>query len=143
MGVDVRVSERALREIYLRGFEIAVKESQPMCIMTSYNEINGVHSANNRDLCTELARREWHFQGVVMTDWATTLAGGGSDAATCITAGNDLIMPGAASDQTSIEQAYAEGRLSEQDIRAAAERILNIVLRTNGYEDAMSYYARF
>ena len=143
MGVDVCVSERALREIYLRGFEIAVKESQPMCIMTSYNEINGVHSANNRDLCTELARREWHFQGVVMTDWATTLAGGGSDAATCITVGNDLVMPGAASDQACIEQAYADGRLSEQAIRAAAERILNLVLRTNGYEDAASYYARF
>lgn len=143
MGVDAIVSERALREIYLRGFEIAIKESQPMCIMTSYNEINGVHSANNADICTEAARREWHFQGVIMTDWATTLAYGGADAAGCITAGNDLIMPGAASDLENIEQAYAEGRLSEADIRGCAERVLNIVLRTNGYEDATSYYARF
>ena len=143
MGVDAVVSERALREIYLRGFEIAIKESQPMCIMTSYNEINGVHSANNADICTEAARREWHFQGVIMTDWATTLAYGGADAAGCVAAGNDLIMPGAASDLENIEQAYAEGRLSEADIRSCAERVLNIVLRTNGYEDATSYYNRF
>ena len=143
MGVDVSVSERALREIYLRGFEIAIKESQPMCIMTSYNEINGVHSANNADLCTEIARREWHFQGVIMTDWATTLDFGGADAAGCVAAGNDLIMPGTTSDLEDIEQAYAEGRLSEADIRSCAERVLNIVLRTNGYADATSYYARF
>ena len=143
MGVDAVVSERALREIYLRGFEIAIKESQPMCIMTSYNEINGVHSANNADLCTEIARREWHFQGVIMTDWATTLDFGGADAAGCVAAGNDLIMPGATSDLENIEQAYAEGRLSEVDIRSCAERVLNIVLRTNGYADATSYYARF
>ena len=143
MGVDAVVSERALREIYLRGFEIAIKESQPMCIMTSYNEINGVHSANNADLCTEIARREWHFQGVIMTDWATTLDFGGADAAGCVAAGNDLIMPGATSDRENIEQAYAAGRLSEADIRSCAERVLNIVLRTNGYADATSYYARF
>lgn len=143
MGVDAVVSERALREIYLRGFEIAIKESQPMCIMTSYNEINGVHSANNADLCTEIARREWHFQGVIMTDWATTLDFGGADAVGCVAAGNDLIMPGATSDLENIEQAYAEGRLSEADIRSCAERVLNIVLRTNGYADATSYYARF
>lgn len=143
MGVDAIVSERALREIYLRGFEIAIKESQPMCIMTSYNEINGVHSANNADICTEAARREWHFQGVIMTDWATTLAYGGADAAGCITAGNDLIMPGTPSDRERLEQAYAGGQLSETDIRSCAERVLNIVLRTNGYEDATSYYARF
>ena len=143
MGVDAVVSERALREIYLRGFEIAIKESQPMCIMTSYNEINGVHSANNADLCTEIARREWHFQGVIMTDWATTLDFVGADAAGCVAAGNDLIMPGATSDLENIEQAYAEGRLSEADIRSCAERVLNIVLRTNGYADATSYYARF
>lgn len=143
MGVDAVVSERALREIYLRGFEIAIKESQPMCIMTSYNEINGVHSANNADICTEAARREWHFQGVIMTDWATTLAYGGADAAGCITAGNDLIMPGTPSDRERLEQAYAEGQLSEADIRSCAERVLNIVLRTNGYEDATSYYTRF
>ena len=143
MGVDAVVSERALREIYLRGFEIAIKESQPMCIMTSYNEINGVHSANNADLCTEIARREWHFQGVIMTDWATTLDFGGADAAGCVAAGNDLIMPGATSDLENIEQAYAEGRLSEADIRSSAERVLNIVLRTNGYANATSYYTRF
>ena len=114
-----------------------------MCIMTSYNEINGVHSANCADICTEAARREWHFQGVIMTDWATTLDFGGADAAGCVAAGNDLIMPGTPSDRERLEQAYAEGQLSEADIRSCAERVLNIVLRTNGYEDATSYYTRF
>ena len=73
MGVDACVSERALREIYLRGFEIAVKESVPAAIMSSYNLINGVHAANSRDLCTVVAREEWGFQGVIMSDWNTTV----------------------------------------------------------------------
>ncbi len=64
MGVDVHISERALREIYLRGFEIAVKESAPVAIMTSYNRVNGVHAANSRALCTVIAREEWGFDGV-------------------------------------------------------------------------------
>lgn len=72
MGSDSVVSERVLREIYLKGFEIAVKESQPMSIMTSYNLINGIHAANNYDLCTETARNKWGFKGMIMTDWTTT-----------------------------------------------------------------------
>src|SRR5699024_2744871 len=72
MGVNVCISERTLREIYLRGFEIAVKNSAPQAIMTSYNLINGVHSANSRDLCTVVAREEWGFEGVIMSDWNTT-----------------------------------------------------------------------
>lgn len=72
MGCDSILSERALREIYLKGFEIAVKNAQPMAIMTSYNKINGIHAANHFDLCTKAARDEWGFQGVIMTDWTTT-----------------------------------------------------------------------
>ena len=68
MGSDSVVSERTLRELYLKGFEIAVKESQPMSIMTSYNLINGVHAANNYDLCTDAARNEWGFKGMIMTE---------------------------------------------------------------------------
>ena len=64
MGVDVRISQRALREIYLRGFEIAVKTAAPAAIMSSYNRINGVYASNSRDLCTVLAREEWGFDGV-------------------------------------------------------------------------------
>ena len=66
MGVDSCVSERALREIYLRGFEIAVKEGNPVSIMTSYNLINGIHAANSKDLCMTVARKEWGFDGAIM-----------------------------------------------------------------------------
>ena len=76
MGSDSILSERALREIYLRGFEIAVKESQPMAIMTSYNLINGIHAANSTDLCTKVAREEWGFAGIII---AAALADGRLD----------------------------------------------------------------
>ncbi|GFP77431.1 glycoside hydrolase family 3 C-terminal domain-containing protein [Clostridium fungisolvens] len=89
-AVDTIVSERTLREIYLKGFEIAVKASQPMSIMTSYNKINGVPTADSYDLCTDLARGEWGFQGLIMTDWN----GGSSTPSKSMHAGNDLIMPG-------------------------------------------------
>ena len=72
MGVDVHLSERALREIYCRGFEIAIKESKPVAIMSSYNLVNGVHAANSKDLCTRIVRDEWGFEGVIMSDWNTT-----------------------------------------------------------------------
>ena len=90
----MHISERALREIYLRGFEIAVKESAPVAIMTSYNRVNGVHAANSRALCTVIAREEWGFDGVLMSDWSTTAPEDGSIPWKCIEAGNDLIMPG-------------------------------------------------
>ena len=110
MHVNEIMTERTLREIYLKGFEIAVKTSDPMTIMTSYNRINGVHSANNYDLCTQAARKEWGFRGFIMTDWSTT-NGGGSSAAKCILAGNDLVMPGKDSDIQEIIDAVEEKRL--------------------------------
>ena len=143
MGTDAVLSERALREIYLRGFEIAVKEAQPMAIMSSYNLINGLHTANAYDLLTKVLRNEWHFQGLVMTDWVTTSDVGGSVAWKCIKAGNDLIMPGMESDEESIEAAFSEGLLTEEDIRTCAARVVGIVLRSNGYEGSRSYYTRF
>ena len=91
-GTDSIVSERALREIYLKGFEIAVKESRPMSIMTSYNLINGVPTADSYDLCTNIARGEWGFDGLIMTDWN----GGSSTPMKSMHAGNDMIMPGGA-----------------------------------------------
>ena len=134
IGCDSVVSERALREIYLRGFEIAVKESQPMCIMTSYNLINGVHAANCYDICTTVAREEWGFRGIIMSDWTTTLPEAGSIPHLCVKAGNDLIMPGMKSDLEQIQQALENGELLEEDIRACARRLIGGILRTNAYE---------
>lgn len=139
IGSDSIVSERALREIYLRGFEIAVKESQPMCIMTSYNLINGIHAANNYDICTVAAREEWGFEGLIMTDWTTTLPECGSIPHLCAKAGNDLIMPGMQLDYDDMLRAYGAGELTDEDIRTCAARIINVILQTNAYEDAVPY----
>lgn len=127
MGVDACVSERALREIYFRGFEIAIKESNPVAIMSSYNLINGVHAANSRDLCTVLAREEWGFDGVIMSDWNTTVPEDGSIPWKCADAGNDIIMPGNAEDDKNIREAYVRGDLSERSIRECAGRILSMI----------------
>ena len=133
-GSNSVVSERALREIYLRGFEIAVKTSQPMAIMTSYNLINGVHSANSRDLCTVVAREEWGFRGIIMTDWTTT-GRGGSSAWGCVAAGNDLIMPGSDGDHEEIRAALADGQLDAEDLRRCVERMLTVIFQTNAFEN--------
>ena len=127
MGVDACISEKALREIYLRGFEIAVKESAPAAVMSSYNLLNGVHAANSRDLCTVLAREEWGFQGVIMSDWNTTVPADGSIPWKCAAAGNDIIMPGNIRDDENIRQAYMRGELTEETIRECAGRIIALV----------------
>ena len=129
-GVSSIVSERALREIYLKGFEIAVREAQPHAIMTSYNKINGVHTANSRDLCTVAAREEWGFRGVIMTDWTTTNFEGGSSAAQCVAAGNDLTMPGLESDIREIMEAVNgenDQSLDMADLDACCARILTML----------------
>ena len=133
MGVDARVSEQALREIYLRGFEIAVKTAAPAALMTSYNRINGVQAANNRDLCTVVARGEWGFDGLIMSDWNTTVPDDGSEPWRCAAAGNDVIMPGNPHDDADIRAALADGRLAETDVRACAGRLIALARRlTNG-----------
>ena len=127
MGVDACVSERALREIYFRGFEIAVKKSAPVSIMTSYNLINGVHAANSRDLCTVVVREEWGFEGTIMSDWNTTVPEDGSEPWKCAAAGNDIIMPGNTNDDADIRDAYEKGLLSEREIRSCAGRIIAMI----------------
>ena len=127
MGGDACVSQRALREIYFRGFEIAVKKSAPAAIMTSYNRINGIHAANSRDLCTAVVRGEWGFGGVIMSDWNTTVPEGGSVPWQCIAAGNDMIMPGNPEDDEDIRKAHERGKLSEEMIRRSAGRILRMI----------------
>jgi len=143
MGVSSILSQRALREIYLRGFEIAVKEAQPMAIMSSYNLINGEHTANSKDLCTVVAREEWNFQGIIMTDWTTTMPYGGSISWKCVAAGNDLIMPGYQGDVENIQNALADGSLKIEELRACVERLLKVILQTNAFENAVPYGAQF
>lgn len=134
MGSDSILSERALREVYLKGFEIAVKESSPMSIMTSYNMINGVHAANCYDICTQAARKEWGFEGVIMTDWTTTMAGDDCTASGCMRAGNDLVMPGNASDHKNLREELEQGTLTEEELRGCITRLVRVILRSNLYE---------
>lgn len=143
MGSNSILSERTLREIYLKGFEIAIKTAQPMAIMTSYNLINGVHTSNSRDLCTIAARNEWDFQGIIMTDWTTTFPAGGSSSWKCAYAGNDLIMPGFQGDIDDIRKALASGTLSRDDLKACAKRLLKVIYQTLGYEDCPAYSTQF
>ncbi len=128
MGVNALICERALREIYLHGFEIAVKESAPRFVMSSYNLLNGIHTANSRDLLTTILREEWEFRGAVMTDWSTTTQGGAS-AWLCTAAGNDLIMPGAASDLSDMAEALEDGRLSAEAVYQCAARLYRVLQR--------------
>ncbi len=148
MHVNVHVGERALREIYLKGFEIAVRTAQPLSIMTSYNLINGTHAANSRELLTAIARDEWGFEGLVMTDWGTTgsllqagekLKYGNSHAAGCVKAGNDLTMPGSQRDVDEIVRAVGaeEGSvpypLTMGELQSCARHILAVLLRSSAY----------
>lgn len=139
MGSNSILSERTLREIYLKGFEIAIKESQPMSIMTSYNLINGVHAANCNDTCTKAARCEWGFKGMIMTDWTMTEHGSDCTASRCMRAGNDLVMPGAASDRENIKKELDEGTLSLDDLKACISRTVDIIWQSNQYEGAVPY----
>ncbi|MCC8051988.1 MAG: glycoside hydrolase family 3 C-terminal domain-containing protein [Clostridiales bacterium] len=133
-GSNSILTERTLREIYLKGFEIAIRESQPRMIMTSYNKINGVHSANNYDLCTKAARDEWGFQGMIMTDWTTTHDGPECTAAGCMRAGNDMVMPGRVADQENILQELHEGTLDSKDLKACICHVVKAIWQSNMYE---------
>ena len=143
MFTNAHISERALREIYLKGFEIAVKTAQPYAIMTSYNLINGVHSANNYDMLQNIARDEWGFEGLVMTDWYTSqdttemgmVSPSGkyshSSSVQCIKAGNDLQMPGCQQNVDDIVEAVNEGKeITKADLQRCAKHILSVALKT-------------
>ena len=124
---DSILSERALREIYLKGFEICIRKAQPAALMTSYNLVNGVHAANSFDLCTKAARSEWGFQGVIMTDWTTTMDDPACTASGCMRAGNDLVMPGSEEDHENLRKELEAGTLSEEDLKRSAARVVNTV----------------
>lgn len=125
MSASSNANERTLREIYLPAFETAVKKAQPWTVMCSYNQINGEYASQNHWLLTEVLRDEWGFEGYVMSDWGAV-----RDRVKGIAAGMDLEMPGSngVNDQAII-QAVQNGALSEEDLNASVERILNIVFR--------------
>ena len=116
------VDERALREIYLRGFEIAVKKSQPVSIMCSYNKVNGVYAAHNRHLLTEILRDEWGFEGAVISDWGACI-----DAPKCLKAGMDLAMPDSNGYfDMQIKEALEKGELTEAELDLANNRLIEM-----------------
>lgn len=117
------VTERALREIYLRGFEIAVREGGAKAVMTSYNRLNDLYTANSYDLCTKVLRNEWGFRGVVMTDWFSTARGQG-DTALAMSAGNDLIMPGGRGFKRSILRGVKKGVIAREDVERCCGNVL-------------------
>ena len=128
MGVDEVMSQRALREIYLKGFEIAVRESAPWTVMSSYNRINGPFTQENRELLTTILRDEWSFDGIVMTDWT-----GLRNTAAQIQAGNDLMEPGADSQIKDIMDKVKSGVLKESDLDICVKRILQYLTKTPAF----------
>ena len=128
-GVNSNLSERALREIYLRGFEICVREGGAKSIMTSYNKINGVYAPNSHDICTKALRNEWGFDGVVMTDWFATNKGQASSAI-AMRSGNDLIMPGTGFNKKEILQGVKSGLIQEEDVRRCCANVVRSVLHS-------------
>ena len=126
-SVSSDIDERVLRDVYWRGFKIAICESRPRAIMTAYNKLNGIFCANNRELCIDLLRREWDFNGVVMTDWMST-SNDRADAVEAIRAGVDIIMPGSKKEVQALYRAYTEGRLTIDELRRAATHVLQAIL---------------
>lgn len=121
---DSQATERALREIYLKGFKIAVEESQPFAIMTAYNKINGEFASNSYDLLTGILRGEWDYNGMVMTDWNTCAV-----PVKHISAGNDLIMPGC--HRKKIYDGLSSGELKREEAQLCAKRLIELIIKSN------------
>ena len=124
-GNNAIISPRAQREIYLKGFEITVKEADPWTIMSSYHKINGTYTSQSKDLLTTVLRDEWGFKGLVMTDWF-----GGDDGAKQIAAGNDMLQPGTQKQYDQIMEALQNGSLTEAQLDVCVKRCLELVKRS-------------
>lgn len=134
LSCNTIASRRALREIYLKGFEIAVKEADPWTVMSSYNYINGTYASESHDLLTTILRDEWGFKGMVMTDW-----GAGSNPKNQVHAGNDMFQPGTDKQFQSIVEGVRKGEISESDLDRNVRRVLEMILKTadfNGKESS-------
>ena len=123
--VDEIVSQRALREIYLKGFEIAVREGKPWTVMSSYNKINGTYTQESKDLLTTILRDEWGFDGIVMTDWT-----GQRNTAAQIKAGNDLMEPGNPAQTREVISKVKSGELKMEELDVCVKRILEYLVKT-------------
>jgi beta-glucosidase len=129
--LNVRLDERTLRELYLRGFEIAVRESQPWTVMSSYNRINGTYTSEDPALLTGILREQWGYTGLVMTDWF-----GGSDVVAQMNAGNDLLMPGTEGQRQKLGAALASGALDESVLDRNVSRVLELITKTPSFSGA-------
>ena len=136
---NANVNERALREIYLRGFRIAVQEGHAKALMTSYNKVNGVYVNNSYDLITKVLRNEWGFDGLVMTDWYATGKDLGIHSA-AIEAGNDLIMPGGRSVVRNLKKKLNSGELDKAALRRCAANVIRGVTESRIYQAYRKMY---
>lgn len=128
-GIDTVVTERTLREIYLKGFEIAIKSGAPRAIMTSYNLINGTYTAARKDLNVDILRKEWGFGGLVMTDWE----GDGTHSVEALRAGHNLLMPGFVKQTEYIHGKMQDGTLLRVDVERYAEGLINAMMKTKSF----------
>lgn len=131
-AVDSILTERSARELYLKPFEMLVREAHIACIMTSFNKINGVFAGGSKDLCTRILREEWGFDGAVVTDWGDMdIVVDGADA---VAAGNDIVMPGGPPVIRQILKGYEEGRVTREEMETAAGHLLCMIRRIHGKE---------
>ena len=130
-SVDERLSQRAARELYLRGFEIAVRESNPWTIMASYNKINGEFSMGNHDLLTKILRDDWGYKGIVMTDWIGIREG--LPTTREVQAGNDLMEPGQPAQVEEIIKGVKDGKLAIADVDRNVRRMLEYIVKTPSF----------
>lgn len=131
-AVDSILTERSARELYLKPFEMLVREAHIACIMTSFNKINGVFAGGSKDLCTHILREEWGFDGAVVTDWGDMdIVVDGADA---VAAGNDIVMPGGPPVICQILKGYEEGRVTREEMETAAGHLLCMIRRIHGKE---------